>query len=269
MRLQPNISAMPLARWRLSFRERCSAVPVALIAASIQFFAFLALWGLSSSSFEVGTFSAAFAQGGLSAGMAWLAGMAWWWLPIHLLFAPALLGTLTLNLPPSGFLAAFLLLALVYWSSFRTQVPLYLSSKSAWRAVSGLLHDAPGAAVIDLGSGVGGLLSHLARCRPDGRYTGIESAPLPFFLGWLRLRFSGAHCDLRLADFWHHDLARYDVVYAYLSPVPMPALWRKAKAEMRAGSLLVSNTFEVPGVAPTATVRLDDFHASTLYLYRL
>jgi hypothetical protein len=30
----------------------------------------------------------------------------------------------------------------------------------------------------------------------------------------------------------------------------MPRLWEKALGEMRSGSWLVSNTFEVPGVAP-------------------
>ena len=34
--------------------------------------------------------------------------------------------------------------------------------------------------------------------------------------------------DIKWGDFWKADLARHDVVYAYLSPAVMPRLWRKA-----------------------------------------
>jgi len=45
-------------------------------------------------------------------------------------------------------------------------------------------------------------------------------------------------------------------VYAFLSPVPMPDLWCKVRTEMRPGSLFVSNTFDVPGVAPDRVITL-------------
>jgi hypothetical protein len=32
-------------------------------------------------------------------------------------------------------------------------------------------------------------------------------------------------------------------VYAFLSPVPMAEVWRKASTELRPGALLVSNSF--------------------------
>lgn len=190
-----------------------------------------------------------------------------WWLPIQFMFMPGVLAGLSLDIAPSWFLLGFLLLLVVYWGVFRTQVPLYLSSRAAWRALAALLPAKPDMRLIDLGSGLGGLLGFLGRTRPEGHYVGIEAAPLPFLLGWLRAR--GKNCAMLYGSFWRHDLAEYDVVYAYLSPVPMTDLWNKAKAEMRPGSLLVSNTFAVPGITPTETVQVDDFHASTLYIYRL
>lgn len=207
-------------------------------------------------------------QGGIAAAFSryWL-GMMAWWLPIQFLFMPALVAGLSLDITPSWFLSAFLLLLAVYWSVFRTQVPLYLSSRAVWRALADLLPAKPDVRLIDLGSGLGGLLGFLGHIRPQGHFVGIEAAPLPFALGWLR--GCGKNCDMRYGSFWRHDLGGYDVVYAYLSPVPMADLWRKASAEMRSGSLLVSNTFAVPGVIPTETVQVDDFHASTLYIYRL
>jgi hypothetical protein len=60
-----------------------------------------------------------------------------------------------------------------------------------------------------------------------------------------------------------------DVVYAYLSPVPMARLWCKVCEEMPSGSRFISNTFPVPGVEPERVVELDDFHHSRLYVYRV
>jgi hypothetical protein len=64
-------------------------------------------------------------------------------------------------------------------------------------------------------------------------------------------------------------LAKYDVVYAYLSPVPMADLWKKARLEMRPGSLFVSNGFIVPDVWPTQAIALGDRVGSTLYIWRM
>lgn len=206
-------------------------------------------------------------QGGIAAALSRYLGMMPWWLPIQFFFVPALVAGLSLEIAPAWFLSGFLLLLAVYWSVFRTQVPLYLSSRAAWQAVADLLPAKPDVRLIDLGSGLGGLPGFLGKTRPQGRFVGIEAAPLPFALGRLRVR--GHNCDMRYGSFWRHDLSGYDVVYAYLSPAPMADLWRKVRAEMHPDSLFISNTFAVPDVIPTETVQIDDFHASTLYVYRM
>lgn len=198
-------------------------------------------------------------------------GFAWrlpmWWLPINLFFIAGLLATQGLQLAAYWYLAAFVLLLLVYGRIAHTRVPLYLSSQAAWRAVADLLP--PRAVMADLGSGMGGMLAFLSRQRPEGEYLGVEAAPLPFLLSWMRARLSGNHYAIRWNSLWKLDLQPYDVVYAYLSPVPMADLWRKVRAEMRPGSLFISNTFAVPGVEASGVVQLDDLHHSILYLYRL
>ncbi len=161
----------------------------------------------------------------LAATFSFFAGLAKWWLVIQLLFAPALVLMLAVELPPTLFLGAFLVLLLVYWSTFRTQVPLYLSSHKVWHALEHLLPAAKADSnftFIDLGSGLGGVLTHLACVRPDGRYLGVEAAPLPFFWSWLRIRL-GLHrnCQVQWGSLWDCDLSQYDVVFSYLSPVPM------------------------------------------------
>ena len=211
--------------------------------------------------------------GALAAIFSRVAGLARWWLFIQFLFAPALVLVLALNIPSGFFLAAFLIMLVVYWSTFRTQVPLYLSSSKVWQTLETLLPEPQpekNFTFMDLGSGIGGVLTHLAKARPDGRYYGVETAPLPFLLSRLRIRLSGyRNCQVKWRSLWSCDLAPYDVVFAYLSPVPMDQLWHKVKSEMRPGTLFISNTFAVPDHPPQDIITLDDLHHSTLYIWRL
>lgn len=192
-----------------------------------------------------------------------------WWLPIHLLFLPAIMAMLTLGLSPLWFCAAFLLLFLIYGKTYQTQVPLYLSSQDVTQAMASLLPTQREFSFIDLGSGCGGLLNELSKTQPHGTYYGVEAAPLPFLISKLRSISLISRCRIKWGDFWQHDLSHYDVVYAYLSPVPMESLWQKACQEMNPGSILISNTFVIPGVEPERSIPLNDFSGSTLYLWRI
>ncbi|MDO9597191.1 MAG: class I SAM-dependent methyltransferase [Azoarcus sp.] len=191
-----------------------------------------------------------------------------WWLPIHLLFTPLAVAAQQLQLAPGWYLAAFLTLALIYWSSFRTQVPLYLTNRKTANAVAALLPDAQIVRLLDIGAGTGSLLRALARLRPDGHYTGIESAPATWALGWLLGRRLPT-LTWRRGDFFATSWAEYTVVYAFLSPVPMSQVWAKACAEMAPGSLLISNSFTIPDCEPERIIDIDDRRHTRLLVYRI
>jgi hypothetical protein len=209
----------------------------------------------------------------LAASLSYFAGLAHWWLWIQLGFAPVLVIALGLDVPPWIFLTTFVVLLTVYWSTFRTQVPLYLSSNKVWHAIETLLPQQAAKQTftfVDLGSGLGGVLTHLARVRPEGHYLGVESAPLPWLWSWLRIKLGGhAQCEVRWGSLWDYSLQDCDVVFAYLSPVAMPQLWQKARTEMRPGSVFISSSFSVPDQAPHQSVAIDDMHHSTLLIWRM
>lgn len=191
-----------------------------------------------------------------------------WWLPIQGLFVPALVLSSRWALPPGVWLAGFALLWLVFRATPGERVPLYLSNRRAWDAVAGLLPENQACSFVDLGCGLAGGLAHLAQRFPAGQFHGVEAAPLPWLLGWLRLRCR-PNCHIRYGDFWAENLARYDLVYAFLSPEPMPELWTKARREMRPGSLLVSNSFAVPGINPDRILTLEDRRQTRLLIWRM
>ena len=262
-------------------------LPPAVTALLLQLAAFaLAVLSLRVAGLQVTPLSFALLCGGYAATLSHFAGLARWWLAIQFVFVPALVLMQAFDIPPGFFLAAFLVLLVVYWSTFRTQVPLYLSSDKVWHALESFLpspasgrgaggEGEPDFRFVDLGSGLGGVLTHLARIRPNGLYTGVESAPLPFLWSRLRIRLGGyRNCKVHWGSIWDDrleacNLSQYDVVFAYLSPVPMERLWHKARAEMRPGSVFISSTFAVPEQSPHETVQVDDLHRSTLLVWRM
>lgn len=264
------------------FAARCgfppasvAAMPPALTALMTQLLALLTVALIAAAASALmqegiaGHFQWALLEGIFAAAIGRRLGMAIWWLPIHLVFAPAVVAALAFALPPLWFFGGFVLLVLVYGKTYQTQVPLYLSSRAAAQATALLLPAQRGFSFLDLGSGCGGLLHHLGKARPDGNYHGIEAAPLPLLLSKCRNFFRASGCRMSWGNFWNRDFAPYDVVYAYLSPAPMAALWRKARAEMRPGSIFISNSFAVPGVAPEMLLELSDFEGSALHVWRM
>jgi len=249
-------------------------LPPSVIALLLQSTAAsLLLMTVSLTGLHGSVLSLALLCGFFAAGLSYVCGLAKWWMWIQMLFAPALVLMLKIDLPPVLFLGAFLLLLLVYWSTFRTQVPLYLSSNKVWNELERFLptpNTDSDFTFIDLGSGLGGVLTHLASLRPDGRYVGVESAPFPYFWSWLRIRLGGYRsCQVEWGSMWDCDLSKYDVVFAYLSPVPMERLWQKVQAEMRPSTIFISSTFDVHDQAPDETVQVDDLHRSILYIWRM
>ncbi len=95
-----------------------------------------------------------------------------WWTIIHLLFLPCVVLATESGLPAWIYLAGFALLAMVYWSSFRTQVPLFLSNKLTVHRLAAWLPGSTGAhatryrqrhRIVGAAPGAG--------CAPTGRFT--------------------------------------------------------------------------------------------------
>lgn len=189
-----------------------------------------------------------------------------WWVPIHLTFMPLVIAVGTLHVPAGFWLAGFVILLLLFWRTDKSQVPLYLSNNTTAAAVAEMIPPEP-CAVIDLGCGTGGFLRQLALARPDCRFTGIEHAPIPWLLAWLRTR-GLYNVTVRYGDLWSQDLRPYRLAYAFLSPVPMPRLWAKVQAEMTEEARLISNSFPIPNVEPESVTAVDDSRETRLFSYR-
>jgi len=206
-------------------------------------------------------------QGAVAMRIAILTGAARWWLPLHLFFAPAVVWAQGLALSPLWWAAAFAAVAFVFGSTFRTQVPLFLTAARVRTRLAELLPQDRSVRFVDLGCGLGTVVAGLKKLRPECEFHGVELAPLPYLVSALHAGRAG--CAIERRDLMSVDLSAYDVVYAFLSPAPMPELWAKAKREMRPGSLFVSLAFTVPGVDPDQTLVVSDRERHRLHVWRM
>lgn len=188
-------------------------------------------------------------QGAIAALISYFRRLDPWWVIIQLSFPLLLVLASTLQLPPIFFLVCFAFSLLLYWSTFRTQVPYFPSGKEVWSEVAALM-PITSVRVVDIGSGLGGLLLDLGKKRPECQFVGVELAPLPWLVSWLRAKLVGAPVRFLLADYEDLHFGDFDIVFAYLAPPAMKPLWEKAFQEMKPGSILLSYEFEIVDTPP-------------------
>ncbi len=100
--------------------------------------------------------------------------------------------------------------------------------------------------VYDLGAGDGAVLIEAKRQHPGLTAIGIETVITVVWLGWLRIRLSGQAVDLRYADAFITDVSDADAIFLYLAPHLMEKLEKKFDAELKPGTVVISNTFTFP-----------------------
>jgi hypothetical protein len=204
----------------------------------------------------------------LAAIASYFVGMASWWRWIHFGFPIAVWGMSSWQLPNEFYLAGFVISLSFFWTTFRSQVPFFPSRPIVWRQVAKLMPKNQPVRLIDIGSGLGDMPMYIAKMRPECRIEGIEIAPLPWLLSFVRGQLRRSSAIFNRGDYRTLDFGNYDMVFAYLSPAAMLSLWEKARQEMQSGSLLISLEFEIPGIVPTMRI-VGDEHSPMLYVWRL
>lgn len=190
------------------------------------------------------------------------------WTCINFVFIPLIAISQGASASPLVYLFAFLLLALLNWNSFGDRVPLYLSSKTSYDVLEERLDTdrRKHFKFVDLGCGLSGALVYLSRRFPDANFHGVETAPINYLISKLRSIFR-PNLKIEYRNIWNLNLIEFDYVYCFLSPAPMPKIWKKAMNEMKKDAVLISNTFEVPGHSPHQSIALNDWRKSKIHFW--
>lgn len=191
-----------------------------------------------------------------------------WWVVIHLLFLPTAVALLSIQVAAQWYLLIMLLLTLIFWGTIKGDAPLFLSSNVVVDAVIDIVNLERAQSFAELGAGVGSVVIPLAKHCSGLNIDAWERAPLPWAINAWRCR-KLANISSYRTSFWTCDFARYDVVFAFLSPAVMPELGIKIRQSMRPGSLFISSSFPVPDWEPEFIRQLNDLRKTQLFCYRV
>ena len=255
----------------LAVLVQCMAFVTVLVLLQLQYFVLEA--GVKTGS-RLSIVDLVMMQALLAAVFSYCLNMAVWWRWIHLSFPIAVLAMTYWQIPSGFYLAGFVITLSLFWTTFRSQVPFFPSRPSVWKQVAKLMPKAefvPKSSpvrLIDIGSGLGDMPMYIAKVRPDSRIEGIEIAPLPWLISVVRGKINRSKVTFKLGDYRAIDFANYDVIFAYLSPAAMLALWDKACLEMKPGSLLISLEFEIPGTSPSISIAGNE-NSPAIYVWKI
>lgn len=189
------------------------------------------------------------------------------WLTVNALIPLVLFVSTVGHLPNTLIIVILVFMLLVNLPTFWTRVPYYPTSLPIYEELASIIGERNPKTFIDLGCGFGSLLIFLAERYPGTQFNGVEIAPLTYFIALIRARIRGIkNISITHQSLWKVQLASFDMVYAFLAPDPMVKLWKKASEEMQAGSLFITNTFEVPSPANKIIV-VSDKHNCRLMLH--
>lgn len=123
--------------------------------------------------------------------------------------------------------------------------------------------------IYELGCGWGELAYHIAKKHPEATVHALEVSPFPWLWAYMRFQMSPLP-NLRL--FWE-DIFRVsvndaNVIVCYLYPGAMERLKKKFEKELSPGTLIISNSFAIPGWEPTEVVRVNDLYRTKIYVYK-
>lgn len=258
LKASPEEPLMHKVKVGMQFKPATLAVLIQCVAllavVVITWAANLAATAYFEDSLSVSMFTLVLMQALVAATFSYIVGMASWWRWIHLCFPLAAWFMFQWHIPNGLYLVGFIISLSLFWTTFRTQVPFFPSRPMVWQQVGKIIPQDKSIRLIDIGSGLGDMSMYMAKIRPDSQIEGIEIAPLPWVISYIRAKFRRSSAKFILGNYQALEFANYDVIFAYLSPAAMRMLWDKASQEMRPGSLLISLEFEIPGV--TENIRI-------------
>jgi hypothetical protein len=124
--------------------------------------------------------------------------------------------------------------------------------------------------IAELGSGWGGVAIALAKRYPNHQIVGYEVSVLPFLFCRLRLMlFPQKNLKILRSDFMQIELSSAALAICYLAPDSMIELASKLEREMRAGALVLTNTFSFRDWQELDRKTAPDIYRSPVYLYEI
>lgn len=123
--------------------------------------------------------------------------------------------------------------------------------------------------ISELGSGFLTLALPIAKKFPENTVLAYETSTVPYWYSKLLVSFLKQN-NLKILkhDFFQSNLSESALIVCYLYPAAMEKLKIKFETELKKGTLVISNTFAIPGWKPIITVTVNDLYQTKIYLYK-
>lgn len=162
-----------------------------------------------------------------------------------------------------------LYIATVVYTCGRWELPYVPTMRRAKKALAVHLKLGKGDTVLDMGSGLGSMLSHFAKS--PAKVIGIERHPFFALLSRLRMAMKPwrwGKTRVERGDFFQADLSRATHIYCFHIPKLIGRLAHKFEEELTVGQTLISYKFPYP-LSPAFEVEsFEDAPGSSFYVYR-
>ena len=147
-----------------------------------------------------------------------------------------------------------------------TGAPAVFTKRKTAQKMIDLLDLKPGQNMIDLGSGDGRLIINAGK--NNLKATGIEINPYLVVLSCALILLNGqiGRVKVKWSSYWNVDLSGFDGVTVYGIPSMMKKLSIKFKKELKKGTPVVSNTFQIPDLK---LVKTEVSGKDKIYLYKI
>ena len=167
-----------------------------------------------------------------------------------------------------GVIVLGVLVSLVY-CGFTGISPIPSSSPSRSCILENLPQNLSGS-VCELGAGWGTLAFPLAAALPEAEIVAFELSPVPWLFMLARDKLMGRkNLTIHRRNFFKDKFDDVSLVVCYLHSECLEKLRPKMEAELEPGTMVLSNTFEIPGWQPEKIHRLDDSFCPQVYVYRV
>lgn len=153
--------------------------------------------------------------------------------------------------------------SIVAWTIINGISPMPSSSK-AKKKLQEILPNIDGP-VYELGSGWGTLARILAKTYPHQHVIGYETSFFPYWIS--RLLYNRNNLVFYRKNFFEVDLSQAALIVCYLYPGAMRQLKEKFIKELKPGTVIISNTFAIPGWTPKQVWEVNDLYKTKIYRY--
>ncbi len=144
--------------------------------------------------------------------------------------------------------------------------PLVPSKFKVAKRMVELLQLKSGQTLFDLGSGDGRVL--IAASKKGQKSVGIEINPYMWMLSSIFIFMTGQQSRVKvyLGNYWNRDLSQAEGIIVYGLPQIMNRLSEKLRKELKPGTKIVSNSFQIPALKLQKQEVVD---GTRIYLYRV